>query len=512
MGHVRDVQPARGHVGADQHGELAVGEVLQQLQAFLLGHVPGEHRSVDAVALEETPDAIGLAFGVDEDHDARIVPAADQAEQQGDLLLVGGHVAALAYAIGRDGLGLDLHELRVVHVLVGQLGDAIRECRREQEPLTVLRRRHAPEQEADVLDESEVEHAVGLVEHDRLDRLKIEDLLLEIVDQAPGCADEDIDAAGDLIALLLIARAAVDDGDAQTCMLGQQLRIPMDLYGKLAGRGEDQRPRARDLRRGGSGIGQQALHQDDQEGGGLAGTGLGLAGDIPTRQCDRQGLLLDRGTAGKTRFVESVDDPLIEREAVEAGLSEVFVGHAVGSPWSYAPRGLARLANSLRFGSNSILLKGTFQRQFARLLLDPFAPRPSDPAPPSSAERDIETTARAATTLWEITSVSDSIVHVTDDSFEDEVLKSLEPVLVDYWADWCGPCKMIAPVLDEIAGEYAGRIKVAKLNIDENPSTPPRYGIRGIPTLMLFRQGEVEATKVGAVSKSQLTAFIDSNL
>ena len=108
--------------------------------------------------------------------------------------------------------------------------------------------------------------------------------------------------------------------------------------------------------------------------------------------------------------------------------------------------------------------------------------------------------------------MSDSIVHVTDDSFEDEVLKSPEPVLVDYWADWCGPCKMIAPVLDEIASEYAGKIKVAKLNIDENPNTPPRYGIRGIPTLMLFREGEVEATKVGAVSKSQLTAFIDSNL
>ena len=108
--------------------------------------------------------------------------------------------------------------------------------------------------------------------------------------------------------------------------------------------------------------------------------------------------------------------------------------------------------------------------------------------------------------------MSDSIVHVTDDSFEDEVLKSPDPVLVDYWADWCGPCKMIDPVLDEIATEYAGKIKVAKLNIDENPNTPPRYGIRGIPTLMLFREGEVEATKVGAVSKSQLTAFIDSNL
>ena len=85
-------------------------------------------------------------------------------------------------------------------------------------------------------------------------------------------------------------------------------------------------------------------------------------------------------------------------------------------------------------------------------------------------------------------------------------------MLVDYWADWCGPCKMIAPVLDQIADEYDGKIRIAKLNIDENPNTPPRYGIRGIPTLMLFKKGEVEATKVGAVSKSQLTAFIESNL
>ncbi len=108
--------------------------------------------------------------------------------------------------------------------------------------------------------------------------------------------------------------------------------------------------------------------------------------------------------------------------------------------------------------------------------------------------------------------MSEQIVHVTDDSFESDVLKSGEPVLIDYWAEWCGPCKMIAPVLDEIATEYSGRLKVAKLNIDDNPNTPPRYGIRGIPTLMLFKNGEVEATKVGAVSKSQLVAFIDSNL
>jgi len=105
-----------------------------------------------------------------------------------------------------------------------------------------------------------------------------------------------------------------------------------------------------------------------------------------------------------------------------------------------------------------------------------------------------------------------SIVHITDDTFESEVLQSQTPVLVDYWAEWCGPCKMIAPALDQIAAEYTGRLKVAKLNIDENQSTPPKYGIRGIPTLMLFKNGELAATKVGALSKAQLTAFIDSHL
>lgn len=108
--------------------------------------------------------------------------------------------------------------------------------------------------------------------------------------------------------------------------------------------------------------------------------------------------------------------------------------------------------------------------------------------------------------------MSERMVHVTDESFDTEVIGSDTPVLVDFWADWCGPCKMIAPILDEISEEYDGRVRVAKLNIDENPNTPPKYGIRGIPTLMLFKGGNVEATKVGAVSKSQLTAFIDSNL
>jgi thioredoxin 1 len=108
--------------------------------------------------------------------------------------------------------------------------------------------------------------------------------------------------------------------------------------------------------------------------------------------------------------------------------------------------------------------------------------------------------------------VNDDISHITDDSFEPEVLKSEQPVLVEYWAEWCGPCKMIAPLLDEIAGEYKGKLRVAKINIDDNPNTPPKYGVRGIPTLMIFKNGNAEATKVGALSKSQLTAFIDQSI
>jgi thioredoxin len=104
------------------------------------------------------------------------------------------------------------------------------------------------------------------------------------------------------------------------------------------------------------------------------------------------------------------------------------------------------------------------------------------------------------------------ISHVSDDTFENEVLNSDVPVLVDYWAEWCGPCKVIAPVLEEIASEYDGKMRICKLDIDANEVTPPKYGIRGIPTLMLFKNGAVEATKVGALSKSQLTAFLDSNI
>ena len=108
--------------------------------------------------------------------------------------------------------------------------------------------------------------------------------------------------------------------------------------------------------------------------------------------------------------------------------------------------------------------------------------------------------------------MAENILHTSDEGFDTDVLQSDKPVLVDYWAEWCGPCKMIAPILEEVASEYGEKIKVCKMNIDENQETPPRYGIRGIPTLILFKNGEVEATKVGALSKTQVQSVLDDNI
>lgn len=108
--------------------------------------------------------------------------------------------------------------------------------------------------------------------------------------------------------------------------------------------------------------------------------------------------------------------------------------------------------------------------------------------------------------------MSQQIIHVTDSSFDEDVLKSDRPVLLDFWAEWCGPCKMIAPILDEIAGEYAGKVTIAKINVDENPKTPMRFNVRGIPTLILFKNGQAEGQKIGAVRKTDVATFLDSRL
>ena len=108
--------------------------------------------------------------------------------------------------------------------------------------------------------------------------------------------------------------------------------------------------------------------------------------------------------------------------------------------------------------------------------------------------------------------MSQQIIHVSDSSFEQDVLKSNVPVLLDFWAEWCGPCKMIAPILDQIAAEYAGKVLVAKMNVDENPKTPMKFSVRGIPTLILFKNGQLQGQKIGAVRKADVAAFLDSNL
>ncbi len=270
-----------------------------------------------------------------------LLELAEQVQQQRHLLLGRREVDDLAHPRGGDRLGLGRELLGAVHVLVGQLEHAIAQRRREQHALALLARRHASQQEADVLDEAEVEHAVGLVDHDGLDRAERHHVLLEVVDQAARRRDHDVAAGLEQLALLVVVDAAVDQRRAQTGVAADVAEVLVDLDRQLARRREDHRARFAVLALGDGRARQQAVHHGDQEGAGLAGAGLRLAGDVASGQGDRQRQRLDRRAAGEACGVQAGQQAWMKIEAVEEDVGErllMLVWHSSVGPW--ASRGL----------------------------------------------------------------------------------------------------------------------------------------------------------------------------
>ena len=467
---------------------------MQDAQALGLGHVAREHLGIQVVDLEPGGDGFRRVLGVGEHQAAGRILLAQQMHQQRNLLLDRRVVQRLRDLVGGALVRLDAHELRIVHVLVGELGNAVGKRGREQHAQARGGRRHAPQQETDVLDEAEVEHAVGLVEHHHLHRLEVEHTLLEVIDDAPGRADQHVHALFQHAPLRVVTGTAEDETQPESGVRAQRHGILVNLHRQFARRREHDRTRLRRtavFRQ----VRQQIIEGGEQERRGLAGAGLRLAGDILPGQCQRQGLGLDRRAEFETGLAHALKQGLGQVKAGEGLAGKVVITHKTGAP-------------SISF----CFPGGTFEmRQCPTCIPRVFLPK----LLPITRSRQPTASQSGRTSFNDYGGkqhMSHGIVNISDDSFEEEVLKAEGPVLVDYWAEWCGPCKIIAPVLQEIATEYRGKLKVAKLNIDENPQTPPKYGIRGIPTLMLFKNGSVEATKVGAVSKSQLAAFIDGNL
>ncbi|MBV6415087.1 MAG: hypothetical protein OMOMHJEC_02930 [Xanthomonadales bacterium] len=269
----------------------------------------------------------GGELGVDEDDRARRLHARQQADQQRQLLVAGREVDALGDARGGHRIGLHLERQRLVHVFVGELQHAVRERRREQQALALAGRRHLAQDVADVLDEAEVEHAVGLVEHHHLDRAQAEHVLLEVVHQPARSADQHVDALGELRALLVVVDAAVDQAETQPGEAAELQRVLVDLDREFAGGREDHRTRVLDAAFGHRLMGQQALHQGHEEGGGLAGAGLRLAGDVAVLQRFGQGERLDRGQAGEAGLGEAGGQRGVQPEAVEIKVGQGTVGH-----------------------------------------------------------------------------------------------------------------------------------------------------------------------------------------
>ncbi len=249
------------------------------------------------------------------------VDAREQVDQQRQLFFLGREIDQLAHAVGGDVVSLDGEVFRFVHVFVGELQHAMAERCREQHALAFLARRHAPEQEADVLDETQVEHAVGLVDDDDLDRVQREHVLLQVIDQATRGCDDDVAAGFERFALLVVIDAAVDQRRGQAGVAADGLEILVDLDRKFPGRRDDDGAWVGQLALGDGRFGQEPVEHGNQECGGLAGAGLRLAGDIAAGEGDRQRQRLDRGAASETGRVQSRQDIGMQAEALERDIS-----------------------------------------------------------------------------------------------------------------------------------------------------------------------------------------------
>ncbi len=281
---VGDMKAARCHVGCDERGELALVELAEHAHALSLRHVAGHRRCVDAVCAQQSLEPFGEALGVDEYERTGRSALAQEVDEERRLFLHRRVVDHLAHALRGDALGLDADQLRVVHVFVGELEHAMREGRREQHVQAVFRVRQAPQQEPYVLDEAEVEHAIGFVENHDLHVAQVEDVLPEEIDGTARRADQDVDARLERAPLLVVVHPAEGEAEREARVLHEDLGVAMNLDCELACGREYERARRRARPPGGRRIAQQVGEYGDQECGGLAGAGLCLTRDIEARK------------------------------------------------------------------------------------------------------------------------------------------------------------------------------------------------------------------------------------
>ena len=324
---VGNVQPARGDIGRDERRQLAVVELAQHPHALSLRHVAGHGRGRDAIRPQQALEALGQALGVDEDHRARRRALAHQVHEQRGLLLHRRVVDHLPHELRRDALGLDADQFRVVHVLVGELEHAMRERRRKQHVQAEFRVREAAQQEPDVLDEAEVEHAVGLVENQHLHVTQVKDVLPEEIDDAARRADQDVDARFQRAPLLVVVHAAEGKPEREARVLHEDLGVVVDLDRELPRRRENERARRRAGFSRRRRIAQQMGEEGDQECGRLARAGLRLPCDIEPRKRLGQRRGLDRRASLEARVGDSTGDGFRQMQGCEGKVRELLLCH-----------------------------------------------------------------------------------------------------------------------------------------------------------------------------------------